>query len=635
MFAYVLRRLIYMPFILLGVIFITFILFQMSSTPEAQARTHVSEKAEARQVYDWLASKGLITWTEAGEAKIKAIGEDKLPPTQAQFISEDEIEDIQSGISAIATGTIDLQEEVDEYLLDSGSVESDWDKAYRTKVSELIELLSLDDGNNEVLDILMRLSSIVNIFLDLAKIEAQIEHLQSYAKQHLTKGEVAGFNELRAKQGGLKNKLITFNQRRDAVLSGARLEWIILEMGAESFELSQSIDTITEELAAAKDELAKSVAVVMTAAEIQKLIEDQKRSKENTVLLEKSLEYSSDAYIDIAPLENKISKAIESGEETKLLEAKLAKKKAVIAESANSIPHLRTTVADKSIELQSAQVALTVYKTQLAKAGGIIIKMSDIKADFTYTNFFVNFKVYLFDILHLEFGDTLDSRSVMATIYEGMWPSLALTLPAFFLAELIGLFFGLFAAMYRQTKIDNSIVVSSILLMSINGIALIMFGQKFIAADLNYFPVQGYAEGFGAVRFLMLPIFLYIVITFGERIRFNRIVMLDETNQDYVRTARAKGVGENSILFKHVFRNTLIPLITRWAVAIPSLYLGSLVLESFFSIPGLGNMTVDAIRNSDSNVIRAVVVFGSISFMLANLVSDILYAVADPRVKLS
>ena len=197
------------------------------------------------------------------------------------------------------------------------------------------------------------------------------------------------------------------------------------------------------------------------------------------------------------------------------------------------------------------------------------------------------------------------------------------------------MFFGLFAAMYRQTKIDTTIVVSSILLMSINGIALIMFGQKFIAADLNYFPVQGYVEGLGAIRFLALPIFLYIVITFGERIRFNRIVMLDETNQDYVRTARAKGLGENTVLFKHIFRNTLIPLITRWAVAIPSLYLGSLVLESFFSIPGLGYMTVDAIRNSDANVIRAVVVLGSISFMLANLVSDVLYAVADPRVKLS
>jgi peptide/nickel transport system permease protein len=162
-----------------------------------------------------------------------------------------------------------------------------------------------------------------------------------------------------------------------------------------------------------------------------------------------------------------------------------------------------------------------------------------------------------------------------------------------------------------------------------------MFGQKIFAADLNYFPITGYSDGFNAVRFLALPIILYIVITFGERVRFNRIVMLDETNQDYVRTGRAKGLSENTVLFKHIFRNSLIPLITRWVVAIPTLYLGSLVLESFFGIPGLGFLTVDAIANSDANVIRAIVVIGSVSFMLAALLSDVLYAVVDPRVKLN
>ena len=137
------------------------------------------------------------------------------------------------------------------------------------------------------------------------------------------------------------------------------------------------------------------------------------------------------------------------------------------------------------------------------------------------------------------------------------------------------------------------------------------------------------------MRFLALPIFMYVFMSFGHDVRFKRIVMLDETNQDYVRTARAKGLDENTVLFKHVFRNTLIPLITRWVVALPALYLGSLVLESFFSIPGLGYLTIDAIQNMDRNVIRAVVVFGSISFMVANLAADLLYAVVDPRVKLN
>ena len=242
---------------------------------------------------------------------------------------------------------------------------------------------------------------------------------------------------------------------------------------------------------------------------------------------------------------------------------------------------------------------------------------------------------YIAEIATFDYGLDRRDRTVARVLYEGMWASLALTLPAFLIAELLGVFFGLFAAMYRQTKLDHVLVISAILIMSVNSIALYMFGQKFMAADWNYFPVSGYTQGLGSMRYLMLPILLYVFISYGEHLRFNRIVMLDEVNQDYVRTARAKGVNENSVLFKHVFRNTLIPLITRWVVAIPSLYLGALVLESFFSIPGLGYLTVDAIANSDVNIVRATVVLGAISFMLANLLSDVLYAVVDPRVKLT
>lgn len=262
---------------------------------------------------------------------------------------------------------------------------------------------------------------------------------------------------------------------------------------------------------------------------------------------------------------------------------------------------------------------------------------ADLKAgeDFEYRSWLFLFGGYVKDLITFNFGDDRKDRPVASVLWEGMGPSLALTLPAFFIAEVIALFFGLFAAMYRQTRVDNVIVVSSILLMSINAIALVLFGQKFLAADWNYFPLSGWSPGFGAMRYLLLPILLYVIISFGEHVRFNRIVMLDEVNQDYVRTARAKGLNENVILFKHVFRNTLIPLITRWVVTIPSLYLGSLVLESFFGIPGLGGLTYDAISNSDTNVVRAVVVIGSVTFMFASLLSDVLYAVVDPRIRLS
>ncbi|MCC6464611.1 MAG: ABC transporter permease [Planctomycetes bacterium] len=254
--------------------------------------------------------------------------------------------------------------------------------------------------------------------------------------------------------------------------------------------------------------------------------------------------------------------------------------------------------------------------------------------DFTRTSKTVLFGRYVRDIAAFDYGLDRRDRPVMRVLYEGMWASLALTLPAFLVSEFLGLFFGLFAALYRQTRIDYVLVVTAILVMSINSIALYMFGQKFLAAEWNYFPVSHFADGFGALRYLMLPVLLYVFVTYGEHLRFNRIVMLDEANQDYVRTARAKGLNENAVLFKHVLRNGMIPLITRWVVAIPGLYLGALVLEQFFSIPGLGYLTVDAIANSDVNVVRATVVLGAISFMLSNLASDVLYAVVDPRVKL-
>lgn len=255
--------------------------------------------------------------------------------------------------------------------------------------------------------------------------------------------------------------------------------------------------------------------------------------------------------------------------------------------------------------------------------------------DFERTGYLTLFGHYLRDLATFDYGLDRRDRKVTTVLYDGMWASLALTVPAFLIAELLGVFFGLIAAMYRQTKIDHVLVVSAILIMSVNSIALYMFGQKFLAAEWNYFPVSGYGDGFNAIRYLLLPILLYVFIAYGEQLRFNRIVMLDETNQDYVRTARAKGLNENTVLFKHVLRNTLIPLITRWVVAIPALYLGALVLESYFTIPGLGYLTVDAIANSDVNIVRAIVVLGAVSFMLANLLSDVLYAVADPRVKLS
>ena len=246
---------------------------------------------------------------------------------------------------------------------------------------------------------------------------------------------------------------------------------------------------------------------------------------------------------------------------------------------------------------------------------------------------FVLFLHYFTDVLTLDFGRDRDDRLVSEVLLNGVVPSLKLVIPAFCLSEIITIFIALFCALYRGTNIDRAFVVLAVFLMSFNAVALIIFAQKFLAADWRYFPISGYEAGLSSYIYLALPILIYVAISMGIGIRFNRILMLDEINQDYVRTARAKGLNENIVLFRHVLRNALIPLITRWAVVLPFLYLGSLLLETFFSIPGLGGITLEAIQNADLNTMRAIVLLGAVLFIAANLIADVLYGVVDPRVR--
>jgi len=258
----------------------------------------------------------------------------------------------------------------------------------------------------------------------------------------------------------------------------------------------------------------------------------------------------------------------------------------------------------------------------------------NVEEDFIFDSAPVRFGRYVGELLTFDFGRTLEKRPVLSVMGSGIWPSLKLTIPAFILSELLGVFFALFAALYRNTKIDRALVIGSVLLMSISPVAFIIFAQKFIAADWQYLPVSGYSSGFAGIGYLLLPIFIYVVVRMGEYVRFNRILMLDEVGQDYVRTAKAKGVSQNSMLFKHVLRNAMIPLITRWVIAIPYLYLGSLLLEAFFGIPGLGYLTVKAVQDTDVNMVRALVFVGTLLYIFATLLADVLYALVDPRIKL-
>lgn len=240
---------------------------------------------------------------------------------------------------------------------------------------------------------------------------------------------------------------------------------------------------------------------------------------------------------------------------------------------------------------------------------------------------------FLFYMRQVLRGDLGYSESlnmpITRMIRQGMGPSLMLTVPIFFIGLVVAIFLSLICAFYRNTWIDRGLVIMAVALMSINYLVWIVVGQYYAAYRWGWFPVWG----FESWTYLVLPIAIGVISGLGRDVRFYRTVMLDEMYKEYIRTAFAKGVSKRGVLFKHVLKNAMITVITNVVIAIPFLYTGSLLLESFFGIPGLGYMGVNAIMSSDVDVIRAIVLIGAGLYVVANLLTDICYAFVDPRVK--
>ncbi len=237
-------------------------------------------------------------------------------------------------------------------------------------------------------------------------------------------------------------------------------------------------------------------------------------------------------------------------------------------------------------------------------------------------------------MLTFQFGKSdADDTLIADRIREGIGPSLALTVPMFVLGLLLGILLSLFVAFFRETYIDRMGVFLAVLAMSISILLYIIGAQYLIGKLLRWFPISGFDPG-AAGRFLALPVLVGVLSAFGSNVRFYRTVFLEETHRDYVRTARAKGCGEARTMIGHVLRNALIPILTNVVVAIPFLLTGSLLLESFFGIPGLGSVTVDAINGNDFATLRTMVYFGSLLFILGQILTDVSYSLVDPRVRL-
>jgi peptide/nickel transport system permease protein len=257
--------------------------------------------------------------------------------------------------------------------------------------------------------------------------------------------------------------------------------------------------------------------------------------------------------------------------------------------------------------------------------------VADGSKQFTDTIFFK----HSLSLFALEFGRSDNGRNIGYDIRSRMWPSLAIALPIFLVGILVHVSFAMFLAFFRGSYLDTGGVVLCVILMSISVLFYVIGGQYLVSMLLRLVPVSGYDVGLNAAKFLVLPVLVGVVSGIGSSARLYRAFFLEEIGKDYVRTARAKGLSELRVLFRHVLKNAMIPILTGVVVVIPLLFTGSLIMESFFGIPGLGSYTIDAINSQDFAIVRAMVFLGSLLYILGLALTDITYTLVDPRVRLS
>jgi peptide/nickel transport system permease protein len=238
-------------------------------------------------------------------------------------------------------------------------------------------------------------------------------------------------------------------------------------------------------------------------------------------------------------------------------------------------------------------------------------------------------RLFIFD-----FGRSDNGRDISYDISQRMWPSLAITIPSLILGLLTYITFALILAFFRASYIDLWGVVICVIMMSISSMFYIIGGQFVIGKLLHLVPISGYDTGVDAIKFILLPIFIGLIGSIGSSTRWYRTIFLEEMGKDFVRTARAKGLTEKVVMFRHVLRNGLIPILTGVVAVLPMLFIGSLITESFFAIPGLGSYTIDAINSQDFAIVRSMVFLGSVLYIIGLILTDISYTIADPRIRL-
>jgi len=237
-------------------------------------------------------------------------------------------------------------------------------------------------------------------------------------------------------------------------------------------------------------------------------------------------------------------------------------------------------------------------------------------------------------LFRFDFGLSDANRNIAEDIKERMIPSLSIALPTFFIALITNISLALLLVLFRGSALDTGMMMVAVMIMSISGLFYIIAGQVLFSKIWHWVPISGYAEGWASIKFVILPIFIGVFAGLGSGVRWYRSIFLEQINQDYVRTARAKGLSELRVMFVHVLKNGMLPILTGVVVVIPTLFMGSLIMESFFGIPGLGSYTIDAINAQDFAIVKAMVFLGSVLYIIGLVLTDISYTLFDPRVTL-
>ena len=237
------------------------------------------------------------------------------------------------------------------------------------------------------------------------------------------------------------------------------------------------------------------------------------------------------------------------------------------------------------------------------------------------------------ELFTFNFGLSDQGRDISHDIEQRMWASLALALPTLIIGLSVNITFALLVALFRGSRFDYFAMSLCVVMMSISGLFYVIFGQYLFGKLLQLVPISGYQSGLSAMRFLILPVLIGVVSGIGAGTRWYRSIFLEETQKEYVRTARSKGLSEIAVLFKHILKNGMIPILTGVVVIIPTLFLGSLIMESFFGIPGLGSYTIDAIAHQDFDIVRVMVFLGTVLYIVGLVLTDVSYTFVDPRVR--